>query len=147
MTKKGKWILGTLAVVSMFVFTYGATLYVADRWGRPYPEIPGTHRLVAESLFGCEQPFFPEAYTRGYASPLHPEVISIVVYGLVALDESEAGFVVRYEPPIIWIFYEDDGVDYPFVFSTHRIITLPDVAPEYVSVEELKERYPRGPCS
>ena len=121
MTKKGKWILGALAVISTLVFTYCATLYVADRWSRPYPEIPGTHRLVAERLMGCEQPFVPEAYVRGYASPLHPEVISIVVYGVVVLEENEmGGFVIRYEPPTIWIFYEDDGKDYPFVFSLSK---------------------------
>ena len=136
-----------LAAASVFVFSYGLTMYLQEKWSRPLPVIPVGYTLVEEHLFTCTQPFVPEGYGRAYASPAHPEMASIITYGKVSLVEAEFGFQLEFEEPFIWVFYPDDGLDHPFVNSTYRIITLPGVAPEYVSIEELKERFPRGPCS
>lgn len=134
-----------LAAASVFVFSYGLTMYLQEKWSRPLPVIPVGYTLIGEKVVSCTT-FLPEGYGRAYASPAHPNMASIITYGKVSLVETEFGFQLEFEEPFIWVFYPDDGLDHPFVNSTYRIITLPGKDPEYVSIDELKERLPRGPC-
>lgn len=137
------WFLAVSAAVgATFVAAWVLTAVFIEWYSRPRPTIPAGYVVLGERLMSCGT-FLPRAYGQVYGLP-YREYGDLVVYGLVDLIP-ESG--VHYRAPIIWVFYPNDNKPHVLAESTYRIITLPGKAPEYVAPEELRARFPKGPCT